>query len=70
MIYANGVLAASTNAPSGSVSGTNTTYIGRSALSVLAHLGWLDEVRVYNRALTAAEVKQLYRMGAIPKGIK
>jgi hypothetical protein len=30
----------------------------------------VDEVRIYNRALTADEVKQLYRMGAIPRGIK
>jgi hypothetical protein len=32
--------------------------------------GNIDEVRIYNVALTADEVKQLYRMGAIPKGIK
>jgi hypothetical protein len=32
--------------------------------------GLIDEVRIYNRALTADEIKQLYRMGAIPKGIK
>jgi hypothetical protein len=32
--------------------------------------GQIDETRIYNRALTADEVKQLYRMGAIPKGIK
>jgi hypothetical protein len=32
--------------------------------------GNVDEVRLYNRALTADEIKQLYRMGAIPKGIR
>jgi hypothetical protein len=32
--------------------------------------GNIDEVRIYNRALTADEIKQLYRMGALPKGIK
>jgi hypothetical protein len=32
--------------------------------------GSIDEVRIYNVALTADEIKQLYRMGAIPKGIK
>jgi len=32
--------------------------------------GNIDELRLYNRALTADEIKQLYRMGAIPKGIK
>jgi hypothetical protein len=30
----------------------------------------VDEVRYYNRALSADEIKQLYRMGALPKGIK
>jgi hypothetical protein len=32
--------------------------------------GDIDEVRLYKVALTADEIKQLYRMGAIPKGIK
>jgi hypothetical protein len=32
--------------------------------------GNIDEVRIYTRALTADEINQLYRMGAIPKGIK
>jgi hypothetical protein len=32
--------------------------------------GNIDEARIYNVALTADEIKQLYRMGAIPKGIK
>jgi len=32
--------------------------------------GKIDEVRIYNRALSADEIKQLYRMGALPRGIK
>jgi hypothetical protein len=32
--------------------------------------GAIDEVRLYDRAVSDGEVKQLYRMGAIPKGIK
>ena len=32
--------------------------------------GSMDEVRIYNRAITTDEVKQLYRMGALPRGIK
>jgi len=32
--------------------------------------GQIDEVRIYNVALTADEVKQLYRMGALPRGLK
>jgi hypothetical protein len=38
--------------------------------SIIPFAGQIDEVRIYNRALTADEIKQLYRMGAIPKGIK
>ena len=38
--------------------------------SIFPFSGMIDEVRLYNRVLTADEVKQLYRMGAIPKGIK
>jgi uncharacterized membrane protein len=50
----------------------NTFAVGATIReSVLASfLGHIDEVRVYNRAITADEVKQLYRMGALPRGIK
>ena len=33
-------------------------------------LGDIDEVRIYNRALSADEIRQLYRMGATPRRIK
>jgi hypothetical protein len=46
-------------------------YIGIfSNLSAGKFAGNIDEMRIYNRALTADKVKQLYRMGAIPKEIK
>jgi hypothetical protein len=32
--------------------------------------GEIDEVRIYNRALSTDEIKQLYRMGALPRGLK
>ena len=32
--------------------------------------GKIDEVRLYNRALSTDEIRQLYRMGALPRGIK
>jgi hypothetical protein len=32
--------------------------------------GRIDEVRIYNRALTADEINKLYRMGATPRRIK
>ena len=56
-----------------SINGSDPLYIGKrkdNGADQLFYSGSLDEVRIYNRALTAAEVKQLYRMGAIPKGIK
>ncbi len=57
------------------VSDTTTTTIGTSALAtkmgIRADLattemlnGLIDEVRIYNRALGASEVKQLYNTGA------
>jgi hypothetical protein len=32
--------------------------------------GSIDEVRIFNVAKTADEIKQLYRMGATPRGLK
>jgi hypothetical protein len=34
------------------------------------HNGFVDEVRIYNRALSPDEIRQLYRMGATPRRIK
>jgi hypothetical protein len=51
----------------------NPLHIGRSRQAgvwYFAAKGRIDEARVYNIGLTADEIKQLYRMGAIPKGIK
>jgi hypothetical protein len=51
--------------------GSNTPIVvGATGVPGLFFSGLLDEYRWYNVALTADEVKQLYRMGAIPKGIK
>jgi hypothetical protein len=58
-IYVDGVLA-------GTSSNTNASslqYIGSAENTVETLNGDLDEVRIYNRALSAAEVKQLYLMG-------
>jgi hypothetical protein len=78
-IYVNGVDRTATQTKTGTYTGMRNTAapmeIGRRLFStnpantVWMH-GLVDEVRIYNRALTADEVKQLYRMGAIPKGIK
>ena len=42
---------------------SNNLLIGNNAGMSRTFDGKLDEVRVYNRALSADEVKQLYRMG-------
>jgi hypothetical protein len=58
-IYIDGVL-------TGTSSNTNASslqYIGSAENTVETLNGDLDEVRIYNRALSAAEVKQLYLMG-------
>jgi hypothetical protein len=55
----------------GAVSHNGSVVIGRRNLAASNYFsGRIDEVRLYNRALSADEIKQLYRMGAIPKGIK
>ena len=58
-IYINGVLA-------GSCGTTATAIINKigSATGSYSFNGLIDEVRVYNRALSASEVKQLYNQGA------
>lgn len=66
--YMNGVLLASTAGVGNGTLGTPSTFptkIGQLGCCLNTHTmnGKLDEVRIYNRALTAAEAKQLYLMG-------
>ena len=72
-IYVNGAfINSASDANVGTVAVTTATIgalINQSGINVPFN-GQIDEVRLYNRALTADEIKQLYRMGAIPKGIK
>jgi len=66
LLYMNGVnIASANNAAAISYSGLGSnTFLGRHGQNPGNFLnGSLDEVRVYNRALTTAEVKQLYDMG-------
>ncbi len=65
IIYINGVQTTSGNtAALSGLTTTNALSIGkRSAASDRYFDGILDEVRMYNRVLTAAEVKQLYNAG-------
>ncbi len=68
-IYINGIQAAIVNA-GGSTSGLGTFsngpwFIGSNASGTGLFSGMLDDVRIYNRALSATEVKQLYNAGAV-----
>jgi hypothetical protein len=73
LLYANGALIAKTT----TTDALGTDTVNAKPLSIqyvnsgaTYHSGQTDEVRIYNRALTADEIKQLYRMGALPRGIK
>jgi len=72
-VYVNGVAVAGStqtgSIPATLYQGAAPVTIGRSGGAGYA-AGRIDEVRLYNRALSADEIKQLYRMGALPRGIK
>jgi len=64
-IYVNGVLGSSKEGDSGTLASAVSMNIGRSPQGggQLYYAGSLDDVRIYNRALSADEVKRLYEMG-------
>src|SRR3990167_4206326 len=64
-IYINGVLNASQSTADGTLKDSTTAIeIGRSfAASARIWDGQIDDVRIYNRALSAEEIYQLYNMG-------
>jgi hypothetical protein len=58
--YRNGVLITTNTAPTGNPDAeTNTLKIARHAAAAQFFTGTVDDVRVYNRVLTDAEIKQL-----------
>ncbi len=61
-IYINGVLQDTGNVAYGGASNTADFYIG-SRNTTYFFPGYLDDVRVYNRALSASEIKQQYNQG-------
>ena len=67
-VYVNGVLSTSTP-KTGDITYTNvkTATIGSWDSGDNNANALIDEVRVYNRALTATEVNQLYRMGGLTR---
>jgi hyaluronate lyase len=70
-LYVDGKLAASNNAPASLLSNTHIISLGsRENTSTSGYTlplyGALDEVRIYNRALTPADVQQLYQASLVP----
>jgi len=70
-IYVNGVLAGSNTAPSGPIDnryGYSPLYIGHIAGTNNEYYGKIDEVAIYNRALTVEEIQQHYLAGLAGNG--
>jgi len=61
-VYINGVLDSGASYSMGSIT-ANTGAIGNTWLSITTGNGSIDEVRIYNRALSATEVGALYNAG-------
>lgn len=62
--YVNGALSGTADQDGGTpLAGVNNLNIGNSALNESPFDGPIDEVRVYNRILSVAEIKQLYSQG-------
>jgi hypothetical protein len=62
-LYVNGALASTSPRASGSPPASAVTYIGSVNSNQFYFLGSIDDVRIYNRALSASEVQALYSMG-------
>jgi uncharacterized spore protein YtfJ len=62
--YINGVATGTPNQSCGSAwTGTETLFVGATTTSSMAFDGSIDEVRVYNKILSASEILQLYNAG-------
>ncbi len=63
-IYINGVLSGSANQASGTpAAGTTNVIIGNNSVGARTFDGRIDELRLYNRILTASEITELYTQG-------
>lgn len=68
-LYLNGVLVGTSTTTSGSIAnGTESVRFGEDGNGNNDFNGSLDEVRIYNRALTPAEVQKLYNWAPGPVG--
>ncbi len=63
-LYADGLLADSGTASLGSVSNTTNLKLGASTSSAGDYDGLLDDVRLYDRALTTGDIDELFATGA------
>ena len=63
-LYVNGVLETSLTPPPGTVIATNTVPLSLGAQNDNSRwfMGWMDDARVYNRALSLAEIRALPRV--------
>jgi hypothetical protein len=63
-IYLNGVLSGTADQTSGTpVAGTTNVQIGNNSSLVNTFDGYIDDVRIYNRVLTVAEINRIYNLG-------
>jgi hypothetical protein len=62
-LYVDGVLNSSAPQSSPLTDRNNQVYIGRGISGTNSFSGSIDEVRVYNRALSATEISALYNSG-------
>jgi prepilin-type N-terminal cleavage/methylation domain-containing protein len=58
-LYVNGILDAH-QAESGTVGAVSSLYLGNHSSLTYQFFGSLDDIRVYNRALSAAEIQEMY----------
>jgi hypothetical protein len=62
-IYVDGVLEATATNPSGTLGGNGSGNLTIGVNATVEFNGLIDDVRIYNRALSADEIKRLYNMG-------
>ena len=67
LFYANGELVGTENLSATMANYSDTIYIG--AIGGYAFGGTIDEVRIYNEALSLAQIQQLYAQGAVKHNI-
>jgi hypothetical protein len=69
-LYVNGNLVSSRSTPQLTGSGTGTLYIGATPSDQQYTNGIIEEASIWNRPLSAAEIKELFNKGAARIGVK